>query len=80
MVFSIMFFALATVIWPENLTKYIEISENEKFFIGVMCAKWDIDSSLNEVDKRNALVIKLREALNTKKSVDKRLEELVLTE
>ena len=69
-----------TELWPEKFHCYIEPSMQEEILISYVCSKWGINSNLTKLDKLNAILEKLTKALNAKKEVDRRLEELLMND
>ena len=82
LIFAILMTILVSVteLWPEKFHCYIEPSMQEEILISYVCSKWGINSNLTKLDKLNAILEKLTKALNAKKEVDRRLEELLLND
>ena len=67
-------------LWPSNFINYIEPSLNEEILLTHICVKWNIDNTLPRLQKLDAIIKTVTEALQAKKSFDRRIEELASKE
>ena len=82
MVFTIVIKVMMNIVgmWPTTFHGYIEPSFNEEILLTHICMKWRIDNNLPKLEKLDAILKTLTEALNAKKAIDKRAEELASKE
>ena len=66
--------------WPTTFLGYIEPSLNEEILLTHICAKWNIDNNLPKLEKLDTILRTLTEALNAKKEIDRKAEELASKE
>ena len=67
-------------LWPSTFIGYIEPSLNEEILLTHICVKWNIDNSLPRLQKLDAIIKTVSEALKAKKDFDKRAELLASVE
>ena len=82
MVLSIILRVLMNILgfWPSTFIGYIEPSLNEEILLTHICVKWNIDNSLPRLQKLDAIIKTVSEALQAKKDFDKRAELLASVE
>lgn len=78
MILTIMIKVIMNVLglWPTVFLDYVEASLNEEILLAHICAKWNIDNNLPKLQKLSTIVNTLSEALNAKKEIDRKTEEL----